>query len=200
MNIFSIALAFFITANPIGSAPAILSLIKDLPFERQRFILIREALLALVLAFFFQFLGEAFFKAIGISSYAVSFCGGILLFIVSLKLIFPSPSDHPTMKPVHEEPLMVPIATPLISGPGLLTMIMLYSQQNSFTTISLALLITWVGVTGVLAAAPYIQKTLGKRGMLALEQLMGMTLSMIAFELFTTGIQLYLKTLNQEVM
>lgn len=195
MEAFKIALTFFLVANPIGNSPAILAVVKDFPFERQRAILFREALIALALAIFFQFFGEAFLSGLNIDRYTVSLCGGVMLFIVSLSMIFPTPAD--TEHHSLQEPMIVPIATPLITGPGLLSIIMVKSKEaENFMLISSAILIAWIGVTFVLTTAPYLQKFLGRRGMIALEQFMGMILSMISMEMIVNGSALFVKTLQ----
>lgn len=194
MIILQIAFTFFLVANPIGNSPAILAIVKDFSFERQKKILIREAIIAFLLALFFQFFGEIFLTALNVDRYTVSLCGGIMLFIVALKMIFPAPtiSTHHLL----QEPFIVPIATPLISGPGLLAMIMVRSkEQENFLIISGAIFIAWIGVTLILAIAPYLQKALGRNGMIALEQFMGMTLSMMSMDMIVNGSALFVKTL-----
>lgn len=194
-SLYQIALTFFLVANPIGNSPAIIALVKDFPFERQKKIMLREGFFALLLALFFQYLGEHFLNLLNIKNYAVTLCGGTLLFLVSLQMIFSRHGQEET-KALKQEPFIVPIATPLLSGAGLLTMIMLKSHemQNNFL-ITLAILIAWVGVIAVLAGAPYLQKILGQRGLLALEQLMGLILAMISIELLVKGANLFRETL-----
>lgn len=195
MTAFKIALTFFLVANPIGNSPAILAVVKNLSFDRQKFVLLREALIALALALFFQFFGEAFLTSLNIDRYTVSLCGGVMLFIVSLYMIFPP--DAETAEIAQQEPMIVPIATPLISGPGLLTIIMVKSKEEESTLlITGAILIAWIGVTFVLTTAPYLQKALGRRGLIALEQLMGMILSMISMEMIINGSAMFVKTLT----
>jgi multiple antibiotic resistance protein len=187
---------FFIIANPIGNSPTIIALIKDHPLRKQQSILFRESMFAMLLAIFFLFLGEAFLGSLHIETYALTVSGGILLFIVALKMIFSSGSENKSDKP-QPDPFIVPIATPLISGAGLMTMLMLYSQQeaNDFKVLA-AILLAWVGITGVLVMAPYLQIFLGKRGLAALEQLMGMLLAMIAMELIVNGSSMFITVLR----
>jgi multiple antibiotic resistance protein len=194
--IYQIALTFFLVANPIGNSPAIVALIKDFPFERQKKIMIREGFIALVIALFFQYLGEHFLDLLNIKNYAVTLCGGTLLFLVSLQMIF-SMNTHEDALALKREPFIVPIATPLLSGAGLLTVIMLKSHemQNNLL-ITGSILIAWIGVIAVLATAPYLQKILGKKGLLALEQLMGLVLAMISIELLVKGAKLFRETLH----
>ena len=89
-SLFSLALTFFIIANPVGNSPAIAALIKDYSFERQKLIMFREAMIAIPIAFFFQFVGEYFLDLVQVKGYALSLCGGILLFFVALDMIFPT--------------------------------------------------------------------------------------------------------------
>lgn len=196
MSIIQLATIFFIVTNPIGNSPTIIALIKDHSLKKQQRILFREAMFSMILAIFFLFLGEVFLCCLQIQNYALTISGGILLFIVALKMIFANNGDTQTEAP-KQDPFIVPIATPLLSGAGLLTMIMLYSKQeaNDFK-ILLAILLAWVGVTGVLVSAPYMQIFLGKRGLAALEQLMGMILAMIATEMIVKGSYLFLAALS----
>jgi multiple antibiotic resistance protein len=195
-SIFSIALVFFLVANPIGNSPTILSLVKHFDFERQKKIIFREAMISLLIALFFQFCGELFLGILKISDYALSFTGGIVLFMVALQMIFHKPEDRQNAQ-VKQEPFIVPIATPLISGPGLMTIIMVTSKaQANDLKIFIAVLVAWVGVTLVLLGAPYLQKLVGKRGMSAMEQVMGMILGLISMEMIIKGAGLFVKTLS----
>lgn len=194
MSIFNIALTLFLVANPIGNSPAIVALIKDFDFEVQKKIMFRESLFALLIAIFFQYFGELFLGHLNIQNYTVSLCGGVLLLLVALNMIF-SPNVSNTITIKRKEPLIVPIATPLISGPALLTIIMLFTQKEDPLKISLAILISWVAVGGLLMLAPYLQKILHRRGLGALEQLMGMILSMMAVEMIVQGLTLFIKAI-----
>lgn len=192
----SIALIYFLVANPIGNSPAILSLVKDYDFDRQKKIIFREAMISLILALFFQFFGELFLGMLKISDFALTLTGGIVLFLVVLQMLFHTPEakDNAVAK---AEPFIVPIATPLISGPGLMTMIMVSSrEENNNLKITLAILIAWVGVTVVLLAAPYLQKLIGNRGIAAMEQIMGMILGLISMGMIVNGVSLFVKTLS----
>jgi multiple antibiotic resistance protein len=192
----AIALNFFLVANPIGNSPTILSLVKHLEFNRQRTIIFREAIISLIIALFFAFFGEVFLSLLQISDYALTLTGGIVLFLVALQMLFQKPEVE-VKGASKQEPFIVPIATPLISGPGLMTMIMVASKEvgNQFEII-LAILITWIGVTAVLVGSPYLQKIIGKRGMAAMEQVMGMILGLISMSMIVQGANLFVKTLT----
>ena len=192
-SILYIALTLFLVANPIGNLPVMVLLVKDFPVQRQRKILIREAFFSFLIAVFFLFIGDNFLQLIQIKPYAVSIAGGTLLFLVALDMIFPA-SNGSAKEALVQEPFIVPIATPLISGGGVLSTIMIYAarEQNDlkiFTSCVLA----WIGVLAVVACAGFLQKIFGRRGLLALEQLMGMILTMISMEIVVKGIQLFMK-------
>lgn len=196
MSAFALALTFFLVANPIGNSPTILALVKDFPFERQKKIIFREGVIAFIIALFFQFFGELFLGMLRISSFALSLTGGSVLFIVALQMIFHKPEDPKNIQ-LKQEPFIVPIATPLISGPGLMTMIMVSSRAESDDfKISMAILLAWVGVMIVMVCAPYLQKLIGKRGLTALEQVMGMVLGLISMQMIVNGAKLFVKTLS----
>lgn len=194
--IFPIAVKFFFIANPIGNTPAIVALVKDYSFEQQKKIILREGVIALLIALFFQFFGEYFLNLLNIQDYALTLTGGIILFLVALGMIFNF--DHETKKTkLKQEPFIVPIATPIITGPGLMALIMLYSRlENDDIKITAAILLAWVGVLAVLASAPYLQRAVGQRGLVALEQLMGMILAFIATEMFVKGVSMFLTTVQ----
>lgn len=196
MNVFQLAFMIFIITNPIGNCPAVIALIKDHSVREQQKILLRECIFALILAIFFLVLGETFLQGLQIKDYALSISGGVLVFLIALKMIFSVKTDGTVDKPKHD-PYIVPIATPLLSGAGLLTMIMLFSKQvQNDWIVFFAILIAWVGVTIVMVLAPYLQVVLGKRGLAALEQLMGLFLAMMAVGMMVKGTSLFLNALG----
>lgn len=196
MSIFKLALTYFLITNPVGNAPAILSLVKDFEFSKQKRIIMREGIIALFLALFFQFFGDLFLGSLQIQDYALTLSGGIILLITSFGMIFSKPESD---EPGHEkqEPFIVPIATPLLSGSGLFSYIMVTSRlENNDLKISGAILIAWVGVLAVLYICPYLMRCLGKWGLAALEQIMGLLIALMATELILKGSAKFIKTLN----
>lgn len=195
MEMLSYALTFFLVTNAIGNAPMVLALVKDFPLEKQKKILLREGIISLLIALFFLFAGPYFLSALHASPFALALCGGILLFLVSLQMIFPKSEKTAQVLP-KQEPFIVPIATPLISGAGLMTIIMISSTETGNPLMILgSILICFTGVIGVMMGAPYLQKLLGKAGLLALEQIMGMILALISMEMIVNGSHLFVKTL-----
>ena len=95
------------------------------------------------------------------------------------------------------QPFIVPIATPLLSGSGLFSYIMVTSRlEENNLVISGAILLAWVGVLAVLYICPYLMRRLGKYGLTALEQIMGLLIALMATELILKGGAKFIKTLN----
>jgi len=192
LGLFALASNFFLIANPIGNIPTVVALVKDFPLERQRIIVLREAIFALMVAIGFQFIGRELLNYLQIKTYAVSITGGLLLFFVAIRMMFPShgPKEKSALK---QEPFLVPIATPTISGGGVMSSIMIYSglTENPLLVTS-ALLVAWCAVIPVMFLSIYLKKILGNRGILALEQLMGMVLVLLSMKLLVQGFRIFL--------
>ncbi len=193
MEILSLTILFYIVANPIGNSPIILALIKDFDFSHQKSIMLREGIFAFFIALFFQFFGEVFLHALLVEPYSLTYCGGILLFLVALRMIFPQLDEG--VKEEKREPYFVPISTPLIAGPGLMTVIMAKTQETpEWWVITAALIFAFIPIVLSLVGAPYMQRILKKRGMIALEQLMGMILMLIAVDMVVNATIKFLNT------
>lgn len=188
------ALMLFLICNPIGGVPTFVALVKDFDFRRQRWILFREAVFSALLAYFFLFLGETFLHTINIELYAVRIGGGILVFLVSLNMIFPVHQESQKgSNALQNEPFIVPIATPLLTGGGVFSTIMVLADQASVGMVGAAIFIAWAATIAIVVSSVYLNKLLGKRGLLALEQLMGMLLAMLAIEIFSLGLHAFIK-------
>ena len=189
-------MTFFLLTNPIGNTPAILAILKKIPIERQRIILLRETFFCFLLATAFLIVGEYFLDLLAIKDYTVSFSGGILLFLVAIAMMFPHHAID-NAEASDKEPLLVPIATPLLGGGALFTGMMIYAhQENNDFKVFGALVISFIAVAAVLWSAPSLNKRLGDKGMLALEQLMGMILCMLSVEMMIKGCYSFIQSLN----
>lgn len=196
VSLAQLALTYFLMINPIGNLPAILALVKDFSFQRQKQIMMREGIFVFIIALIFQFFGDFVLGLLNIQPPALSLCGGILIFLVAISMIYPSPKEAGTSE-LKQEPFIVPIALPLLVGPGTLTIIMLTAaaEPSSFK-ISAALAIACSGVLAVLMAGPYLQRIIGKKGLHIMEQVMGMLLTLIAIELILGGLSKFINSFN----
>ena len=196
MPIIAIAFSLFVITNPIGNSPAILALVRHNDIHRQRRILLREGVLAFLIAVLFLFLGDPLLRYLHVEGYSLSLSGGIILLLVALEMIFPHHIGD-TAESLRRDPMLVPIATPLLAGGGLLTTIMIYGRREGDNLKMLAAIaLSFSVVITVLLLVPLLQRLLGQRGMSALEQLMGLVLAMLSIELILQGTTLFISTVG----
>ena len=194
MQLFTLAFSLFLLMDAIGNVPIFLTVLKEVDHKRQRRIIFRELLIALCIIVTFYFIGEGLLGILKINQDAVLISGGIILFIIGLKMIFPS-SSIDFKWPEGKEPFLVPLAIPLIAGPAVLAAVMLYSRQQISPLISLsAILIAWVATMGILLSSIPLKKILGNRGLAACESFAGLILIMVAVNMFLDGFTVFLKT------
>ncbi len=188
--IISSAVVLFLVMDPLGNIPIFLSLLKDIEPKRRWKIISRELLIALVILLIFLFFGQRILSLLQLESESVSIAGGIILFIIGIRMVFPSRRGV-LGDQLEGEPFIVPLAIPLIAGPSALaTLILLVnSDPSNMLNWLYVLLIAWTLTAVILLSAPIFYKILRKRGLAAIERLMGMILIMIAVQMFVTGIR-----------
>lgn len=187
--ILSIALPLFLMMDPIGNIPLYISFLKDTPPKRQRWIIIRELLIALGIIILFNFVGNALFRFLKVSQNSATITGGIILFLIAIKMIFPPEKKNTEILDKDQEPFIVPLAVPLVAGPSVLAAVMLYSQQVSNHAIMIgAIAIAWGVTLAILVFSPIFSKFLGSKGIIACERLMGLILVMIGIQMLLEGI------------
>ena len=114
--------------------------------------------------------------------------GGLILFIIALKLIFPKGKDSSVDFGEGGEPFIVPLAIPLVAGPAVLAAVMIYSHQEAIWTLITGICIAWLASTVILLTSPILKRILKARGLSALEKLMGLILTLIAAQMFLEGL------------
>ncbi|WP_343153428.1 YhgN family NAAT transporter [Buchnera aphidicola (Mindarus keteleerifoliae)] len=182
--------------DPLGNLPIFMSILKDLPRRRRRFILLREMIISLLVMLLFLFLGEKILTFLNLRTEVVSISGGIILFLISIKMIFPEQSlIKESKKNTQEEPFIVPLAIPLVAGPSLLATLMLMSHQypEKIFLLSASLIFSWFFTLIVLLLSGFFLKILGSKGVNALERLMGLILIMLSVQMFLDGISVWFK-------
>lgn len=195
METISAALLLFLIMDPLGNIPVFLSLLKPLPKRRQRIVLVRELVIALFVLMGFLWGGKYVLEAMHLRQESVSIAGGIVLFLIGIKMIFPSPEGL-FGEAEAGEPFIVPMAIPLVAGPSGMAAVMLFGSQDPgrMGDWTFALTIAWLGTAMILFSATYLYKILGTRVLVALERLMGMLLVAISVQMLMDGINAFLKT------
>ena len=196
MDLIGAFVLLFVVMDPLGNIPIFVSVLDQVRSERRYRVLARELLIALAILFAFLFGGQYLLAALHLSQYSVSVAGGIILFLIALKMIFPVPrqmrdNDEPDD---DEEPFLVPLAVPMVAGPSAMAILLLLATRHPdrLGLWSLALFLAWAATAVILAAAPLIKDLLGKRGLIAVERLMGMLLVAISVQMFLEGITEFL--------
>ncbi len=171
-----------------GNIPLFITALKKVSPERRKSVLLRELIIALFIMLVFLFLGRWFLHAFGIHEYSLSIAGGIILFIISVKMVFEGLED-PQDDPKEDEPFIVPLAIPLVAGPATLSMVMITSAQqpNKLITVGAILAASLINSLILMAAFP-ASRLLGKRGLIAVERLTGMILVLMSVNMVMSGI------------
>lgn len=176
----------------MGNVASFLNLTKDMPPNRKYWIIFREMLIALGAMLLFNAIGEVLFDVLGFSETALRLASGLILFLIAFKILFAG-KDYIRSNLPAGEPFIFPLAIPLLSGPGLLATIMLYSHLEPSQPMMLAaILIAWLAASAVLLLSPYLYRFLGQNGLTAAERLMGMILVLLAIQRFADGVQMFL--------
>lgn len=183
----TITFAIFFVLNATGQIPLFLAMLGRFDQKRQLRIITRELIAALVILLLFTFFGDWILKVLGISQPVIAVSGGILLFLISLTMIFPKPQT--SQEVLTHEPMIIPLAIPVITGPGAITTVMTYAHETDKPMlVAAAVFCAWIPSLIVLLLGSYIKKILGERGLMAVERLGGMLVCLIGINMFTTGI------------
>jgi multiple antibiotic resistance protein len=185
---FSAAILLFLVIDPFGNIPLFLSILKSVPAERRKGVIAREMLIALLVLVLFLFAGRYILSYLGISEPSLSIAGGIVLFMIALKMIFIGSEKIFGDIPAGE-PLIVPLAIPLVAGPSAVaTVLLLMARDPSrWPEWFAALIMAWFVSGVVLLFSEHVGRLLGDRVLTAIERLMGMLLTLVAVEIFLKG-------------
>ena len=194
MDIISAATLLFLVMDPLGNIPVFLSVLDKVAPERRTRVLVRELFLALLVLVAFLFAGQMMLGFLGLSEHSIRIAGGIILFLIALKMVFPVTRSAHTVEEIQGEPLLVPLAIPMVAGPSAMAVIMLLAtnEPDRMTEWLLALLAAWFISSVILVSATGLKRFLGQRGLIAIERLMGMLLIAISVQMLLEGISAYL--------
>ncbi len=193
MEILSISVTLFLIMDPFGNIPIFLPILEKVPANRRRRVLVRELLIALAVIVGTVLCGRYVMEFLGLRQESVSIAGGIILFIIALRMVFPT-RNLPGEQEIDGEPLLVPLAVPLIAGPSLLAVLLLFATAEPGRPVDLLLAAgsAWSATFVVLFASTFLLRFLTKRGLVAVERLMGMVLVALAVQLFLDGVSEYM--------
>ena len=180
--------------DPLGNVPLFLSALKTVPAVRRRRVLLRELGIAYIVLVLFLLIGNSLLRFLGLEQEAVSIAGGIVLFLIALRMIFPGQGSL-TEGSIEGEPFIVPLAIPLLVGPSTLATLLLLqgAVPSSTMTLLVVLTVTWALSGAILLSSTVLYRVLGERGLMAMERLMGMLLVMVAVQMLMNGFATFLQ-------
>ncbi len=183
--------------DPVGNIPLFVSLLHNVDAARRRLIIVRECLIAFSVLLFFAFFGRAILDLLGLSDSSLNIAGGVILFLIALRLIFKHPEGIFGADGVESEPFIVPLAIPSIAGPSAIaTMVLVVSRApERIAEWAGALAVASALTLALLLAAERIARMVGSRGLAALDRLMGLILTAIAVEMLLKGIESFVRGL-----
>lgn len=183
----------FFIIDPFGNLPIVISMLHKYDGNKQRIIIIREMLIALIFMMLFLFFGETLLSIFNLKIEIVSISGGIILFLMAIKMIFQDSYASTKLQKINKTPFIIPIAVPLLAGPGIFSTLIFLSQkeQNSTLNIFFALILAWCASLTVFLFFITIFKLINNKGVNELERFMGLLLIMLSIQMFLDGIKSY---------
>ncbi|MEN3294758.1 MAG: hypothetical protein V7642_4011 [Burkholderiales bacterium] len=196
-SFFQAFILLLLVTDPFGNVPLFASALAKVPVEHRGRVIIRECLIAFALLLIFMFYGRIFLKALHLTDISLRIGGGVILFLIALRMVFPQPGGVMGDGETQGEPFIVPLAVPALAGPSALATVLLFSSDQPAIILANVGALTAVAIVWlvVLLGAERMQRALGERVMTAFERLMGLILSAMAVEMLLAGIRDYLKSL-----
>jgi MarC family membrane protein len=195
---FQALILLILVTDPFGNIPIFVSVLSKVAPERRWRVVMRECAIAFILLLLFMFFGKLFLAALHLSEVALRIGGGVILFLIALRMVFPQEGGVFGDVDGDQEPFIVPLAIPALAGPSSLATVLLFSSDSRLDVAIhvgalVAVAIVWLVV---LLSAERMQRVLGERTMTAVERLMGLILTAMAVEMLLAGIREYVKTLG----
>lgn len=193
MTVLSASLLLFLVLDPFGNIPFFLAGLSKVDPSRRRRVLARELLVALAVLVGFLFGGQFLLGALQISESSLTMAGAILLFIISMRMVFPGPRNVADNE-IEGEPFIVPLAIPFVAGPSAMASILfiMSREPERWPEWLLAVVAAWAATALILALSSSLSRFLGRRGLIAIERLMGMILITLAVQMFLSGLREFL--------
>ena len=190
MTVLAAIFLLIIIMDPIGNVPVFLSILKNIPLERRKKIIIRELIIAFAILLFFMFIGRYLLQLLQIEQSSLGIAGGIILFIIAIRMIFPGTKPMFTHNE-EAEPLVVPLAIPMLAGPSAIAAVILLMAQEPGRWIEWVFVVFVASLISgiILISSEGLGSKLGNRALTAIERLMGIFLIMVSVDFILDGIK-----------
>ena len=191
----SATILLIVITDPLGNIPLFISNMERVKKERRLKVIVRECSVAFLVLVFFMVFGQHLLTLLRISEETLKIAGGIILFLISINMIFPGTGASIGREESEGEPFIVPVAIPLVSGPSAMVCAMLIAGSNP------SRMLEWIAAAAVTIAVTFvvflgsskIRDVLGSRTISAVEKLMGLLLTAMAIEMLLGGVAAYIR-------
>jgi MarC family membrane protein len=190
----SATILLIVITDPLGNIPLFISNMRKVKKERRLMVIVRECAVAFAVLLVFMLFGRQLLSLLRLSEETLRIAGGVILFLIALNMIFPGTGVAVGQDGVADEPFIVPIAIPLISGPSAMVTVMLVAGSNPHRMLEwvAALAITIAVTFAVFLASDRIKALLGGQAISAIEKLMGLVLTAMSIEMLLSGVAAYI--------
>lgn len=203
-EIIKIILAFMVLINPFSALTLFLDLTRGYSMNNRRKVARISCLTIFITISFFTVAGESLLKILGISIGSFQMAGGILVFLIAINMmngdgnpVKPDQEnfdvDHIQDQPPSTASAVVPLAIPMMIGPGGISTVIIYSSQTSgvlrVSAVLIAGLLISIFCYLALMAAGRISRVLGDTGLNIMSRIMGMLLAAVSIEIIVTALR-----------
>lgn len=194
-NLINDFITLFVAIDPVGTVPLILPLTAGFSAQERRNVIVRAVLIATAVLAGFGLFGHMLLSAMGISFASFRIAGGLVLFLVGIRMIFDD--SETSIKSGHAENgrdiAVFPLALPYMAGPATMLAVMVATRQKEFDPIDLAakvgvLVLTMASTFLILINSTKINKLIGRTGSEIIGRVMGIILAALAAESVVQGI------------
>jgi len=189
----SALILLLLVLDPLGSLPIFVSVLSGVAPPRRTRVALREGAIAFVVLAAFMLGGQWFLDGMRLSERSLEVAGGVILLIIALRMVFGGGASLYAGEGTAREPLIFPLAVPLLAGPSAMATVLLLAsrQPERMWHWAAALTVAMAVSTSVLLSADRIRRFLGDAVVAAMEKLMGLVLTAIAIEMMLAGLKRY---------
>ncbi len=191
-DFWSTLILLLLILDPFGNMPVFLAVTRQVPGRRRAWITLRESAIAYAVLLAFMAGGRRFLELLGLRQASLEVAGGVILLLVAIKMIFSSAETMFSERDLRD-PLIFPLAVPLLAGPSALAAVLLFSSASGpVLALRIGALSAAVAITAaLLLVAEQLSRLLGEAVMRAAEKLMGLIVSAIAVNMLLEGVRSY---------
>lgn len=192
-SFLSAFILLLLVLDPFGSLPIFIPIMHGVAPERRAWVAVREVGIAFGVLLAFMVFGQGFLRLMSLSERSLEVAGGVILLMVAIRMIFTPEGGSVYGVPDGREPLIFPLAVPLLAGPSAMASVLLLAsrQPDRLTSWMAALLCAMLVSGAVLLLCARLRRWLGDSVVAAIEKLMGLVLTAIAVEMILAGLKRY---------